>query len=115
MKMIADLPPAEPASINGHDNAWAIRNPRDEARDLHRMVCSGACSLAEIRDLIAVPKPVVVSLIAYARRFPIDGQRIYCVLQFREKVAEEFERLIENDAASADETAAKRRPDFFVN
>lgn len=117
MKTIADLINVhEPASVNGHDNAWAIRNPRDEARDLHRMVRSGSCSLAEIRDLIAVPKPVEESLLAYAERFPTDGQRIYCVLQFREKVAEEFERLIENDAAPADETpAAKRRPDFFVN
>ena len=117
MKTIADLLNVdEPMPVSGHDNPWAIRNPLDEARDLHRMVRSGSCSIEEIRDLIAVPKPVEEALLAYAERFPTDGQRIYCVLQFREKVAEEFERLIDNDAVSADETApATPQPDFFIN
>lgn len=119
MKTIADLLNVDtPIPVRGHDNAWAIRNPRDEARDLHRMVRSGSCSTEEIRELIAVPKPVEEALLAYAERFPTDGQRIYCVLQFREKVAEEFERLIESDAASAAEPATAKRqpvPAFFVN
>ena len=117
MKTISDLLNVdEPIRVGHHDNAWAIRNPRDEARDLHRMVRSGSCSIEEIRELIAVPKPVEEALLAYAERFPTDGQRIYCVLHFREKVAEEFERLIENDATSIAEPAvAKPQPDFFVN
>ncbi len=101
MKTIADLLNSdEPIPVNAHDNPLAIRNPRDEARDLHRMVRSGSSSIEEIRELIAVPKPVEEALLAYAERFPTDGQRIYCVLQFREKVAVEFERLIESDADS---------------
>jgi hypothetical protein len=128
MKTIIDLlNDEEPVVVNPHDNPWAIRNPRDEARDLHRMVRSGSCSIEEIRDLIAVPKPVEEALLAYAERFPTDGQRIYCVLQFREKVAAEFERLIGGDAdslvaAPADAVADEDLPPeplpptgFFVN
>ncbi|HZP32382.1 MAG TPA: hypothetical protein VFB23_03380 [Candidatus Acidoferrales bacterium] len=128
MKTIADLLNSdEPIPVNAHDNPWAIRNPRDEARDLHRMVRSGSSSIEEIRELIAVPKPVEEALLAYAERFPTDGQRIYCVLQFREKVAVEFERLIESDADSLvaspadaiadDELTTEPLPptDFFVN
>ena len=87
----------------GHDNPWAIRNPLDEARDLYKMVSSGSCPVEEIRELIAVPKLVEEALLAYAERYPRDGQQIYCVLLFREKVAREFERLIENDPAFAEE------------
>jgi hypothetical protein len=35
--------------------AWTTRNPRDEARDLYRMVMCGNSSIGSIRDLIAVP------------------------------------------------------------
>jgi hypothetical protein len=78
-------------------NPWAIRNPLDEARDLYRMVRFGSCSVADIRELIAVPRHVREALLAYAERFPEDSERIQCILQFRARVAEEFERLIEND------------------
>jgi hypothetical protein len=78
-------------------NPWAIRNPLDEARDLYRMVRFGSCSVANIRELIAVPRHVREALLAYAERFPEDSERIQCILQFRARVAEEFERLIEND------------------
>jgi hypothetical protein len=101
MKTIADLLNADEAlPVSGHDNPWAIRNPLDEARDLYRMVRCGASPIEEIRELIAVPKPVEEALLAYAEQYPTDGQRIYCVLQFREKVAEEFERLILSDSTS---------------
>jgi hypothetical protein len=97
MKTIADLLAVDEAvPVTGHDNPWAIRNPLDEARDLYRMVCSGSCSTEEIRELIAVPKVVQEALLAYAVRYPKDGQQIYCVLLFREKVAREFERLLES-------------------
>jgi hypothetical protein len=129
MKTIADLLNVdEPIPVSAHDNPWAIRNPRDEARDLHGMVRSGSCSIEEIRELIAVPEPVEEALLAYAERFPTDGQRIHCVLQFREKVAAEFERLVETDVpamaaapdnavAAEEELATDALPptDFFVN
>ena len=98
MKTIADLLNTDDVlPVTGHENPWATRNPLDEARDLHRMVRCGSCSVKEIRELIAVPKPVEEALLAYAERYPKDGRQIYCVLHFREKVAGEFERLIQND------------------
>jgi len=98
MKTIADFLSVDDAvPVTGHDNPWAIRNPLDEARDLHEMVRCGSCSVGEIRDLIAVPELVEEALLAYAERYPKDGQQIYCVLQFRERVANEFERLIQSD------------------
>ena len=104
MKTIVDLLNVEhTVPAMGHDNAWAIRNPLDEARDLYKMVSSGSCPVEEIRELIAVPKLVEEALLAYAERYPKDGRQIYCVLLFREKVAREFERLIESDPAFAED------------
>jgi hypothetical protein len=98
MKTIADLLDMDdPFPATGHENPWATRNPSDEARDLHRMVRCGSCSVGEIRELIAVPQAVEEALLAYAERYPKDGQQIYSVLDFREKVAGEFERLIQSD------------------
>jgi hypothetical protein len=119
MKTIADLLTLDdvvPAAV--HDNPWAIRNPVDEARDLYKMVCCGSCSVAEIRELIAVPREVREALLAYAERYPKDGQPIYCVLLFREKVGREFERLIENDpnlAESQEALAQQIVPELLVN
>jgi hypothetical protein len=83
-------------------NPWAIRNPLDEARDLYRMVRFGSCSIAGIRELIAVPQDVREALLAYAQRYPEDSERIQCILQFRERVAQEFERLVESDGSGAE-------------
>lgn len=80
---------------NEHENPWAIRNPLDEARDLYRMVLAGSSPVEEIRELIAVPEPIKEALLAYAERYPKDGQHIHCVLLFRERVAREFERLVD--------------------
>ena len=85
---------------SAHENPWAIRNPVDEARDLYRMVRSGSSGIDEIRELIAVPDLIKEALLAYAERYPKDGQHIYCVLHFRERVADEFERLIEKQDSS---------------
>jgi hypothetical protein len=100
MKTIADLLNTDDVlPVSAHENPWATRNPLDEARDLHRMVRCGSCSVEEIRELIAVPKQVEEALLAYAERYPKDGRQIYSVLHFRERVAGEFERLIESDPA----------------
>lgn len=121
MKTIADLLNLEEtAPVNGHDNPWAIRNPIDEALDLYKMVRCGSCSVGEIRELIAVPKPVEEALLAYAERYPKDGQPIYCVLLFREKVSREFERLIESESTSAEypqapTTRPEPSPELLVN
>ena len=88
---------ADQVVFQGSENPWAIRNPLDEARDLHRMVLHGSCTIESIRDLISVPPEIEAALLAYANRYPKDGQRIHCVLRFRQQVAEEFERLVRGD------------------
>lgn len=98
MKNLADaLSMWQTVPSNPHENPWAIRNPVDEARDLYRMVRSGSSGIDEMRELIAVPEIIKEALLAYAERYPKDGQHIYCVLHFRERVAEEFERLLEKN------------------
>jgi len=92
-----EVSPDQVLAARGRENPWAIRNPLDEARDLHRMVTYGSCTIESIRDLISVPPEIETALLAYADRFPKDGERIHCVLQFRRKVAQEFERLIQGD------------------
>jgi hypothetical protein len=87
----------EQVIVSGSENPWAIRNPLDEARDLHRMVTYGSCTVESIRDLISVPSEIESALLAYADRYPTDGQRIHCVLQFRRSVGEEFERLLNSN------------------
>ena len=76
------------------ENSWAIGNPLDEAHDLHKMVSYGSSTVESIRELISVPAKIEAALLAYADRYRKDGQRIHCVLQFRRKVAEEFDRLV---------------------
>lgn len=100
MKHLADaLSVWQTIPSNAHENPWAIRNPLDEARDLYRMVRSGSSGIDEIRELIAVPDLIKEALLAYAERYPKDGQHIYCVLHFRERVADEFERLVEKEGS----------------
>jgi hypothetical protein len=81
----------------GGENPWAIRDPLDEARDLHRMVIQGSCTVESMRDLISVPPEIESALLAYADRYPKDGQRVQRVLQSRRRVGEEFERLLHCD------------------
>ena len=64
----------EPSS---RENPWATRNPLDEARDLHRMVSYGSCTIESIRDLISVPPAIEATLLAYSERYPKDGRRIH--------------------------------------
>lgn len=89
-----EVSPDQVIAARGRENPWAIRNPLDEARDLHRMVTYGSCTIESIRELISVPPEIESALLAYADRFPKDGERIHCVLQFRRRVAQEFERLV---------------------
>ena len=90
------------SAVFGRENPWAIRNPLDEARDLYRMVAYGSCTVESIRELISVPAEIESALRLYAERYPKDGQRIYCVLRFREKVAHEFERLVDRNLSPID-------------
>jgi hypothetical protein len=94
--------PKQVAMYCGRDNPWAIRDPRDEARDLYRMVVHGSCTLEGIRDLIAVPREIESALLGYAERYPEDEERIHTVLMFRRRVGAEFERLVQCKPSLAD-------------
>ena len=87
-----------------HDNPWAIRNPLDEARDLHRMTVYGSCTVESMRDLISVPPEIEAALLAYADHYPKDGDRIRCVLRFRRRVGVEFEKLLQCDMPLTEST-----------
>ena len=101
--------------VSSHDNPWAIRNPLDEACDLYEMVTAGSCKIDEIRELIAVPQQIEEALLAYAERYPKDGARIHCVLLFRERVAEEFERLVQNGLSGGYQQASSPAGPQLVN
>ncbi len=58
------------------------------------MVGRNGDSVETIRELIAVPAKVEAVLLAYAKRHPEDQQGIEGALEFRRRVAEEFERLV---------------------
>ncbi len=89
---------------------WTTRNPHDEARDLYRMVTCGNSSIESIRDLIAVPDHIAATLREYVKRCPEDGKRIEGVLQFRGKVADEFEQLVDGSQPLAVHPAAATGP-----
>ena len=109
MKTLADLLcPEQISTSTSPQVAWATRNPRDEARDLYRMVTCGNSSVDSIRELIAVPATIEAALREYARRYPEDGKRIEVVLHFRERVAEQFEMLVEAGNSQAPSHIAAR-------
>jgi hypothetical protein len=116
LKLLANLLDAQQVVLatNRTDacNPWATRNPSDEAGDLYRMVRFGSCTVIEIRELIAVPKHIREALLAYAERYPEDSDRIRCVLQFRERVAEEFERRIEADRVQGESRSSSAAADL---
>jgi hypothetical protein len=51
-------------------------------------------AIEEVRQLIEVPPRIKAFLLAYARRHPEEGEGIRRCLKFRQRVAEEFERLL---------------------
>jgi hypothetical protein len=61
------------------------------------MATHESCTVESMRELISVPAEIESALLAYASRYPKDGERIHCVLQFRRKVGVEFERLLQCD------------------
>jgi hypothetical protein len=58
------------------------------------MVGRNGDSVETIRELNAVPPEVEALLLAYAKRHPKDQQGIEGVLEFRRRVAQEFERFV---------------------
>lgn len=69
--------------------------PREEALSLFALIGRNSDTVEPVRELIAVPPRMEAALLLYAKRNPEDALSIERVLQFRRRVAEEFERLEE--------------------
>ena len=73
---------------------WDARGPAFEARGLFALLGRDGNTPDGIRRLIEVPPEVEASLRAFIRLNPEEGFEIEHILSFRQKVAEEFERLL---------------------
>lgn len=80
-----------------YSSPWLDRPvaPREEAISLFALVGRNGDTVESVRELIAVPPRMEAALLLYAERNPEDALGIERVLQFRRRVAEEFERLEE--------------------
>jgi hypothetical protein len=68
-------------------------SPREEARSLFAMIGRNGDTIDSIRELIAVPSDVEQALRLYIQRHPEDAAGIERVIEFRKRVAQQFERL----------------------
>lgn len=68
--------------------------PQSEARGLFSLVSRGSASVEEVRELIGVSPRTESLLRAYTRVHPEDARGMERVLRFRERVRQEFERLV---------------------
>lgn len=70
--------------------------PRAEARGLLALVRTDAASIEAVRELIGISPRIENALHRYMQAHPEDARGIEKVLRFRERVREEFERLVES-------------------
>ena len=68
-------------------------SPRQEARALFAMIGRNGDTVESIRKLIAVPPEIERLLRLYLHQHPEDTRGIMRVLEFRQRVSEEFELL----------------------
>ena len=80
--------------ITPEPDIWDARGPAFEARGLFALLGRDGNTAEGIRRLIEVPPEVEASLRAFIRVNPEEGFEIEHILSFRQKVAEEFERLL---------------------
>ena len=80
--------------ITPEPDIWDARGPAFEARGLFALLGRDGNTAEGIRRLIEVPPEVEASLRAFIRLNPEEGFEIEHILSFRQKVAEEFERLL---------------------
>jgi hypothetical protein len=86
---------APPIAVEKSDSHWldCTASAREEARILFEMMQRSGDTVESIRELIVVPPEIEEAL--YARRHPEDAYGIERVLKFRQRVADEFERLVD--------------------
>jgi hypothetical protein len=66
---------------------------RSEARNLLALVGRNGDTVDSIRELIAVPSDIERTLRLFLRQYPEDSDGVERVLEFRKRVAQEFEQL----------------------
>jgi hypothetical protein len=72
---------------------WDPMSPAFEAQGLFALLENGN-TVDDIRRLIEVPADVQASLRAFIRSYPEESFEIEYMLSFRQRVAQEFERII---------------------
>jgi hypothetical protein len=72
---------------------WDPMSPAFEAQGLFALLENGN-TVDDIRRLIEVPPDVEASLRAFVRSYPEESFEIEYMLSFRQKVAQEFERIV---------------------
>jgi hypothetical protein len=93
-----DFSPAAEYSSPWLDRAIA---PREEALTLFALVGRNGDTVESVRELIAVPPRIEPALLLDAERNPEDARGVERVLQFRRRVAEEFEQLATDSCAES--------------
>lgn len=68
--------------------------PRADARLLFKLVGRNGDTVESICELLAVPQEVEAELWADAQAYPKERKGIEKILRFRQRVAEEFEKLV---------------------
>jgi hypothetical protein len=71
-------------------------SPLTEAKGLRPLLRDGY-SVEDVMDLIAVSPETEQALRAYAKAEPSDARWVEAILNFRQAVAREFQRLIEEN------------------
>lgn len=94
LRQIIDEEMTEQSDSWKEPDIWDARAPAFEARGLLALLGKEGNTVNDIRRLIEVPPEIEASLRAFARLNPQEGFEIEHMLLFREKVAEEFERLL---------------------
>lgn len=73
---------------------WSVPPARKEAQALLQLLGRNGTTAEAIRELIAIPPPIERVLQGYALENPEERNAIERVIEFRECVRNEFERLL---------------------
>jgi hypothetical protein len=73
---------------------YTERPERTEARAIMRLVSLGTTTLEDARELISIPEDQEQALRTFVAIAGKDGASVRSVLEFRQRVMTEFERLV---------------------
>ena len=82
------------------DSIWSLPRPHVEALALVKMLGRNGSDVESLRELIEIPEETERVLRAFAAEYPDSGTRVERLLNFRKRVREEFEKLIQTPGQS---------------